>query len=185
EQDLARRDFTIHAMARRIGPTGRLGGLLDLYGGRADLEKKKMRLLHEASLADDPTRAIRAARYAARLGFQIEGSFPERLAAARSTGAFRSISGDRLRRALEELLHEARFPEAVASLVRHGVLDAIVGGWGGGAPGRAELAALPKEIGMEEKWTRLLAGAPPELRRSVAARLNFSHKLRRLTEGPA
>jgi tRNA nucleotidyltransferase (CCA-adding enzyme) len=185
EEDLSRRDFTIHAMARRVGPNGRLGPLVDLYGGQADLEKKVLRLLHPDSLADDPTRAIRAARYGARLGFRLETAFPKRLEVSRARGAFDAISGDRLRRALEELLHEPTYSRAITCLVRLGVLDDVVIGWGSHVPPRAAMAALPSGVPVAERWAALLALAPAALRRSIADRLNFSRKLRRETESQA
>jgi tRNA nucleotidyltransferase (CCA-adding enzyme) len=65
--DLGRRDFTINAMAVPLAdPTQ----LLDPFGGRADVEARILRVLHERSFIDDPTRAIRGARYAARLGLE-------------------------------------------------------------------------------------------------------------------
>ena len=185
EEDLSRRDFTIHAMARRVGPNGRLGPLLDLYGGKSDLEKKVLRLLHSGSLADDPTRAIRAARYGARLGFRLESAFSKHLQISRRCGAFRAISGDRLRRAIEELLHEPTFPRAIACMVRHGVFDDVVMGWGSHVPPRTTLAALPSGMPLAEKWAALMAPAPTALRRSIADRLNFSRRLRRETESRA
>lgn len=68
-QDLIRRDFTINAMAIGIDADSEL---IDPYGGIADLESGVLRVLHEGSFEDDPTRALRAARYAARLGFDLE-----------------------------------------------------------------------------------------------------------------
>jgi tRNA nucleotidyltransferase (CCA-adding enzyme) len=68
--DLARRDFTVNAMAV---PLGRPMELIDPYDGQADLERGVLRVIHDASFVDDPTRAIRAARYAARFGFGLEG----------------------------------------------------------------------------------------------------------------
>ena len=64
EADLSRRDFTVNAMAL---PLAEPGALLDPFGGAADLRSGTLRVLHDASFADDPTRAIRAARYASRL----------------------------------------------------------------------------------------------------------------------
>ncbi len=69
EQDLARRDFTINAMAV---PLHREPELIDPHGGREDLERGIIRVLHPRSFVDDPTRALRAARYAARFGFGVE-----------------------------------------------------------------------------------------------------------------
>jgi tRNA nucleotidyltransferase (CCA-adding enzyme) len=68
EADLGRRDFTINAMAVPLEDEPRL---IDPYGGRADLEAGMLRVLHEGSFVDDPTRALRAARYAARYSFKL------------------------------------------------------------------------------------------------------------------
>ena len=67
EADLARRDFTINAMALDLVA----GELIDLHHGQEDLISGQIRFLHAGSVQDDPTRVIRAARYAARLGFQL------------------------------------------------------------------------------------------------------------------
>lgn len=68
--DLARRDFSINAMAVSINADD-FGAFLDLYGGRADLKKKHVSVLHEASFIDDPTRILRAIRFEQRLGFSM------------------------------------------------------------------------------------------------------------------
>jgi tRNA nucleotidyltransferase (CCA-adding enzyme) len=68
EADLGRRDFTINAMAVPLSAPR----LVDPHGGRADLEAGLLRVLHRGSFVDDPTRALRAARYAARFGFAPE-----------------------------------------------------------------------------------------------------------------
>jgi tRNA nucleotidyltransferase (CCA-adding enzyme) len=68
-EDLARRDFTINAMAI---PLQREPELIDPHRGRGDLEARLVRILHPRSFVDDPTRVVRAARYAARLGFAVE-----------------------------------------------------------------------------------------------------------------
>ena len=69
EQDLQRRDFSINALALRVD---RPDELIDLCGGRSDLERGLLRVLHEQSFSDDPTRALRAARYSARLDLDLE-----------------------------------------------------------------------------------------------------------------
>ncbi len=69
--DLFRRDFTINALAVVLN-TSRLGELQDFYGGYEDLRKKKIRVLHDQSFIDDPTRILRALRFATRFGFQLE-----------------------------------------------------------------------------------------------------------------
>ena len=67
-QDLARRDFTINAMAVPLSG----GELADPHGGLTDLSAGLLRVLHDRSFTDDPTRGLRAARYAARLGLELE-----------------------------------------------------------------------------------------------------------------
>ena len=69
--DLARRDFTVNAMALVLGAGDAEPELLDLYGGQNDLAARQLNFLHEGSVQDDPTRVVRGARYAARLGFEL------------------------------------------------------------------------------------------------------------------
>uniref|UniRef100_UPI001D142B56 CBS domain-containing protein n=1 Tax=Microcoleus sp. LEGE 07076 TaxID=915322 RepID=UPI001D142B56 len=70
-QDLYRRDFTINALAVRLGVPN-CGELLDFFGGLLDLEARQIRVLHANSFIEDPTRIYRAVRFAVRLGFVIE-----------------------------------------------------------------------------------------------------------------
>jgi tRNA nucleotidyltransferase (CCA-adding enzyme) len=105
--DLFRRDFTINAMAICLSPT-RYGELIDLYGGRKDLENKLIRVLHDRSFIDDATRIWRTARYEQRLGFRIE---PHTLSLLKGSLSYLdSVSGDRIRHELEMVLKE-REPE--------------------------------------------------------------------------
>jgi tRNA nucleotidyltransferase (CCA-adding enzyme) len=102
EQDLARRDFTINAMAV---PLHREPELIDPRGGQEDLERGIIRVLHPSSFVDDPTRALRAARYAARFGFGVEPD-TERLA---READLTTVSEDR---AEAELVRLSAEPEA-------------------------------------------------------------------------
>jgi len=81
-QDLARRDFSVNAMALILDATGLNGRLCDPHGGQADLARRQLRFLHDHSLRDDPTRLVRAARYCARLGFTLA---PEALPQVQAT----------------------------------------------------------------------------------------------------
>ncbi|MFO8009587.1 MAG: CCA tRNA nucleotidyltransferase [Dehalococcoidia bacterium] len=107
--DLARRDFTINAMAVSLAPNS-LGELLDPHGGQSDLENKLIRILHPGSFVDDPTRILRAIRYEQRLGFHLESS-TERLL-RRDSDRFDTVSGERLWREIELILQE-REPEEI------------------------------------------------------------------------
>ncbi|MBI3616951.1 MAG: CCA tRNA nucleotidyltransferase [Candidatus Omnitrophica bacterium] len=71
KDDLFRRDFTINAMAICLNHD-RWGQLVDEFGGLSDLREKKIRVLHERSFSDDPTRILRCVRFEQRLRFHIE-----------------------------------------------------------------------------------------------------------------
>lgn len=72
DDDLARRDFTVNAIALVLNADGCGADILDPHHGQQDLAQRRLRLLHASSLVDDPTRLVRAARYAARLGFELD-----------------------------------------------------------------------------------------------------------------
>jgi len=71
KEDLGRRDFTINAMAVSIN-RGIFGRLTDIYGGRRDIAGRRIRVLHNLSFIDDPTRMLRAVRFSRRYNFKIE-----------------------------------------------------------------------------------------------------------------
>ena len=123
-EDLGRRDFAINAMA--IGLTGEdLGHLYDPAGGVDDLEAGAVRVLHDGSFVDDPTRLLRALRYEARLGFAMEPD-TERLAlAAIEDGALGTASGVRIGDQLMGLLAEERVSRAVARMHTLGIDRAL------------------------------------------------------------
>ena len=70
-QDLFRRDFTVNALAVVLN-AHRFGEVRDLYAGYEDLKKKRIRVLHEKSFIDDPTRILRGVRFETRFGFRLE-----------------------------------------------------------------------------------------------------------------
>jgi tRNA nucleotidyltransferase/poly(A) polymerase len=73
QDDLARRDFSVNAMALRLDP-GSFGKLVDPFDGQKYLESKVIRILHDGSFIDDATRMLRAVRYEQRFGFCLEAS---------------------------------------------------------------------------------------------------------------
>jgi tRNA nucleotidyltransferase (CCA-adding enzyme) len=119
-RDLERRDFSVNAMAMRLGPGAAFGELLDPQGGRADLRRRRLRVLHPLSFVEDPTRIFRAARYEARLGLSLERWSRRGLRLALALVPYPALSGQRLLAELERLLAE---PEGTAALLR-------LGGWG-------------------------------------------------------
>ncbi len=110
--DLRRRDFTVNAMA--IGLTGDdFGHLYDPHGGLGDIGARVIRVMHERSFLDDPTRLLRAIRYATRLGFDLDPE-TERLAReAVAADALSTVSGARIRDELMDLLRETDAPAAI------------------------------------------------------------------------
>jgi tRNA nucleotidyltransferase (CCA-adding enzyme) len=119
-EDLRRRDFTINAMAVSLHPVD-FGRLVDPFGGRADLDARVLRVLHNLSFIDDPTRIFRAIRYEARYGLRLE---EHSASLARSTiemGLVGDLSSARLRDELVALLDD---PGAVGGVLRLGELGA-------------------------------------------------------------
>lgn len=114
QDDLARRDFTVNAMALPLWPPGD-GTLVDPWQGQADLGKRWLRVLHDRSFFDDPTRILRGVRIGARQDLEFEPRTAELAVAAIEAGAFDALSGSRLRHEMALLLEE---PQVEASLRR-------------------------------------------------------------------
>ncbi len=152
EGDLRRRDFTINAMAL---PLWGEVELIDPWGGRGDLESGLLRLLHERSLIDDPTRALRAARYAARFGFELVPGTAELIRAA----DLKTVSADRKTGELVKLAGE---PNAAAGFE-------LLGEWGQVELRQdgVELAARVSELLSAPPWQ----GVAPRERVVLAAAL--------------
>jgi tRNA nucleotidyltransferase (CCA-adding enzyme) len=144
EADLARRDFTVNAMAL---PLGGEPELIDPHAGRADLEAGLLRVLHERSFVDDPTRALRAARYAARFGFDIEPETRALLASA----DLETVSADRRRAELLRLAGDERPARGFALLAEWGLTKP--------RPGGLELVAATAALLEEPLWKPEVARA--------------------------
>ncbi len=112
EKDLFRRDFTINAIAVSLRPQN-FGTLYDPFDGQKDLRKKLVRVLHEKSFIDDPTRIFRALRFAGRYHFSLEQETNKLLLAALKQNFPSLLSPHRLRDELQAILAE---PEAEAIL---------------------------------------------------------------------
>lgn len=123
-EDLGRRDFTVNALALALNGEA-AWALTDPHGGRADLRAGLIRVLHERSFADDPTRLLRAVRYAVRLGFAIEPDSARWARAAIGAGALATVSGPRIRDELLDLLAEHDAPRAVELLADLGIDRAL------------------------------------------------------------
>jgi tRNA nucleotidyltransferase (CCA-adding enzyme) len=117
--DLGRRDFTINAMAFEIGTADMR--LLDPHGGRADVRRRRLRILHPLSFVDDPTRMFRGARYATRLDLTYDSWTSACQALALRLGSYPALSGQRLVMELERLLDDSRPDAALRRLGAAGV----------------------------------------------------------------
>ena len=111
EEDLARRDFTVNAMALSLDD----GSIREFPGAREDLEARVLRILHPRSFLDDPTRLLRLVRYAARLGFEPDTRTDALARDAIAAGALATVSGPRIGNELLALCGEA---SAIAALNR-------------------------------------------------------------------
>jgi tRNA nucleotidyltransferase (CCA-adding enzyme) len=103
EQDLLRRDFTINTLAVCLNPDA-FGELVDLFGGLQDIQEKVIRILHPFSFIEDPTRLVRAARFAARLDFTIGDKTFEQAKRAVAMGIFDDLGGVRMKNELKAIL---------------------------------------------------------------------------------
>ncbi len=122
-KDLARRDFTVNALALRLAPEP--AALLDPFGGLADLEARVLRALHPLSFVEDPTRILRGARLAGRLGFAFHPVMAEQIPLGLEPAVLRGVSPSRLRGELLLTLAEPRVAPALELLETCGALRAM------------------------------------------------------------
>lgn len=124
KQDLHRRDFTINTLAIAMNP-GRLGEVLDFFGGLRDLDQGLIRVLHSLSFVEDPTRMLRAVRLEARLGFRIEPRTAELMHDA--VELLGRTSGERVAAELVLTLDEQVPERALLRLQHFGLLQQVLG----------------------------------------------------------
>ena len=142
--DLARRDFTVNAMAVPLAGDPEP---IDPHGGLEDLRRGELRVLHPGSFVDDPTRALRAARYAARYGFALERDTEELCRRADLS----TVSRDRAEAELRKLAAEPQAHRAFELLGEWGLLEL--------EPGALELVAAVRELTTAEPWREVAGGA--------------------------
>lgn len=146
KHDLFRRDFTINALALRL-TEGHFGELVDFFGGLSDLRGKAIRVLHNHSFIDDPTRILRAVRLEQRLGFHASGTTEHLMRSAIQQGVLPLAGPDRIRDELILCLSE-RHP--VATLERLSKLRV--------------LHALHPALGLDPKVRRVLVATESAVR---------------------
>ena len=195
KQDLARRDFTVNTLALDLRPE-RFLEVVDFYGGLTDLKHRLLRVLHNLSLVEDPTRVFRAYRFALRLGFKLSKETERLIKKALELGFLGKLEGGRILKELGLIASEPKAIEIVQMLGSEGVLKAI-------AP---ELDITPQKklilqgLGNAIVWFRysfpeehvdrlalilaaLLWGEKVEARGAAFRRLQASHQLQCLVQG--
>lgn len=121
KKDLYRRDFTINTLAVKLNPKD-FGLLIDFFGGQRDLREKTIRVLHNLSFVEDPTRAFRAVRFSERFGFKLSKHTENLIKSALKMNLFDRLSGSRL---YEELLLTFSETEPVRALKRLAEYDLL------------------------------------------------------------
>lgn len=129
EKDLIRRDFTINALAVSLLPRN-FGEVVDFYGGLKDLTHRKICLLpNDKSFCDDPTRIIRAVRFALRLGFEIEGNTNNKIISIIESGRFdnliSTIRGDRVKIEIRYLFNLSNVESVINEFFDKGIYRLI------------------------------------------------------------
>ena len=123
-EDLFRRDFTINAMAASLKGDD-FGRLVDPFGGRRDLEEGRIRVLHNLSFIDDPTRIFRAIRYENRYGFRMDEHTAALAHGCVEMGLVGDLSSSRLRDELVALLEEGEVDHSIRRLAELGADRAV------------------------------------------------------------
>lgn len=184
DDDLRRRDFTVNAMAIRLGPAP-APEWIDPLGGVEDLRARRLRILRRRSFVDDPTRLLRAVRLEARLGFRMEAETEELARRAVTDGAFEPLSASRLHQELTRTLGDPETAAAVLErLAELGWLSVLAPGLAAFEPdrtaclsrrleaalvARSELVEHPSLAGDEMRPDRLALALLSEEGGSVAA----------------
>lgn len=124
KKDLYRRDFTINTLAVKLNP-GEFGKLVDYFGGQRDLKEGTIRVLHNLSFVEDPTRAFRAVRFAQRFGFRLSKHTERLIKTTLEMRLFDRLSGSRLYDEFQIIFGEREPMQTVRSLDAHGLLGVV------------------------------------------------------------
>ncbi len=124
KKDLYRRDFTINTLAVMLNPKD-FGQLIDFFGGQRDLREKTIRVLHNLSFIEDPTRAFRAVRFSERFGFKLSKHTENLIKSALRLNLFDKLSGSRLYEELLLTFNETEPVKAIKRFSGYGLLKVI------------------------------------------------------------
>src|SRR5579863_2047091 len=143
QDDLRRRDFTVNAMALSLNEGSR-GLLLDPFNGVADIEAKLLRILHNYSFVEDPSRLIRATRFAARFHWPLEERTQQRYNAAKENNYIEHISRSAVGHEIAQLAHEDDPLNVVRALEKEEWLKVLHPHWSSAKVDTNGLAQLMK-----------------------------------------
>jgi tRNA nucleotidyltransferase (CCA-adding enzyme) len=191
KQDLGRRDFSVNAMAVSLGEED-WGTLIDFYGGRRDLRDGILRVLHNLSFVEDPSRLLRGVRLEQRLKMRFEDNTMRLLNSALRGGLLGRLSSPRVRTELEIDCMERAPKKLMIRMEELGIWEALFPGFRFGEGAAKKLGTLQKilplarraKIGFKgAEWLACMAAAlsdcPPNVRSLVMDHLNFSLDERR------
>jgi tRNA nucleotidyltransferase (CCA-adding enzyme) len=143
QEDLRRRDFTVNAMALSLNEGSR-GLLLDPFNGVADIEAKLLRILHNYSFVEDPSRLIRATRFAARFHWPLEERTQQRYDAAKENKYIEHISRSAIGHEIAQLAHEDDPLNVIRALEKEDWLKVLHPHWSSAKVDTSGLATLMK-----------------------------------------
>lgn len=124
--DLYRRDFIINTLAVALNP-GKFGELIDFFGAQKDIKESTIRVLHNLSFVEDPTRILRAVRFSEKFGFKIGKHTLNLIKNSVKSDIFRHVSGSRIFEELKNILEEEAAYKTLARLHELGILQLIHG----------------------------------------------------------
>src|SRR5436309_5482006 len=142
-EDLRRRDFTVNAMALSLNPGSR-GLLMDPFNGAADIEAKLLRVLHNYAFVEDPSRLIRASRFAARFHWPLEERTQARFESAKENNYIEYISDRAIGYEIEQLAYEEDPLHIVRTLEKEDWLKVLSPHWTTAKVDAAGLSQLMK-----------------------------------------
>jgi tRNA nucleotidyltransferase (CCA-adding enzyme) len=141
QEDLRRRDFTANSMAISLNE-GSYGLLMDPLNGAADIESRTLRLVSNYGFLEEPALLIRATRYRARLGWEMDPRTQSRYENAKTEGVIESLSAHARSQELEQIGHEEEGLKVLRALQEEGWMNALYPSWTAAKADEVKLKAL-------------------------------------------
>jgi tRNA nucleotidyltransferase/poly(A) polymerase len=157
QEDLRRRDFTVNAMAISLNE-GSFGLLMDPLNGAADIEARALRLVSNYGFIEEPALLIRATRYKARLGWELDAKTQTRFENAKGEDVIERLSDEERSRELEQIGHEDDGLKVLRALEEEGWMKALFPAWTSARADEEKLKAL-HDLSVE----LLLQGVHPDM----------------------